>query len=408
MKIAVVEFAGKGGLIHYAFQLCRAMRSLGADVTLVTSEPYELRDLPHNFEVLPALRLWDPKAAPTASGLVRGVRRAERAARYYREWLHLEQLIRKLSPDVVQMGDIRFATDAVPLRRIRSVASVFSDICHNVKPFSGGQNSSGTFRSSSIGAMFYRRLYDLFDTIFVHYDINVAEFVATFPRSAGKVVPIVHGNEALFQELADPAATVETLRSELGLAAQKRVVLFFGTLSAYKGLDILLDAFENVVRRVPEAVLVVAGYPLGGFSVREFGAESQRRGLSDRLRIVDRYVDAGDVAAWMSLADVVVFPYRQVFQSGALHVAQTFGRPIVASRVGAMPEVIADRQSGLLVEPENVAALAGALVELLRDRELAASLGERAADDARRRFSWDSVAEVVLGTYERLQSRRSA
>src|ERR1051326_4572957 len=102
MKIVVVEFAGKGGMIHYVFQLCRAMAEAGADVTLITSKQFELEALPRNFEVQPVIDLWDPKASDDAGSTLRKVRRVARAVRYYREWLRVIKRVAALKPDVVQ------------------------------------------------------------------------------------------------------------------------------------------------------------------------------------------------------------------------------------------------------------------------------------------------------------------
>jgi glycosyltransferase involved in cell wall biosynthesis len=98
----------------------------------------------------------------------------------------------------------------------------------------------------------------------------------------------------------------------------------------------------------------------------------------------------------MELAAVIAFPYREIYQSGALQVAQTFGVPIVASAVGAMQDVIVDGTSGLLVPPEDPEALACAVIRLLNDRELACRLGARAAEDARTVCSWESIARVIV------------
>ncbi len=381
MKITVVEPAARGGLIHYAFQLCRAMQNAGADVTLVTARDYELEGIAHPFKLERRLRLWDPKPSRDSLPRVfRPVRRATRAAIYYREWLRLGAFLRRTKPDVVQFGDIRFATDYAPLAMARRTTRIMADICHNVRPLSG---SEGAFRERSL----FKRIYGLFDTIFVHYDVNAREFARSFPESALKVVPIVHGNEEIFRELASPLPAAR---------GEGSIVLFFGTLSRYKGLDLLLEAFVNV----PDATLVVAGFPAPDFDVDAFRRDAERLGIADRLRLVARYIESSEVASWMELADVIVFPYREIFQSGALHVAQTFGVPIVATRVGAMAEVIRDRETGLVVEPDDVPALSAAIRELLSDRVLARRLGDAAARDAATKYSWRSVAETILTRYE--------
>src|ERR1043166_7403018 len=114
MKIVVIEFAGKGGMIHYVFQLCRAMAEAGADVTLITSKQFELASLPRNFDVQPVIDLWDPKAND-AGPILRKLRRVTRAFRYYTEWLRVIRRVAALKPDVVQVGDIPFPFDLLPL-----------------------------------------------------------------------------------------------------------------------------------------------------------------------------------------------------------------------------------------------------------------------------------------------------
>ncbi|MDX1582852.1 MAG: glycosyltransferase family 4 protein [Thermoanaerobaculia bacterium] len=409
MKIAVVEPIGKGGMIHYAWQLCRAMHELGAAITLVTDRHYELHDLPHPFDLDRSLRLWDPKPErEVESRMLRRVRRSGRALIYYREWLRLMTIVRRMRPDVVQFGDLRFATDLFPLLAIRRIAPIMADICHNVHPFSGGAVSSGSFGASRLEASLYSRSYRQFDTVFVHYDSSVREFARTFPESASRAVRIVHGNEGIFDDLAAADVSEGTLRERLVLSDSASVVLFFGTLSRYKGLDLLLDAFERVAAAAENAVLVLAGYAFSDFDPDDYRAEARERGLAERVHVVDRYIPAEEVRGWMKLAAAAVFPYRSIYQSGALQLAHTFGAPIVATRVGAMSEVIRNEETGLLVQPESRDELAEAIIRLLQDRVLARRLGENAEREARTRFSWSRVAGTILETYEKLQRRKAS
>ncbi len=383
MKIVVIEFAGKGGMIHYVFQLCRAMAEAGAEVTLITSKQFELASLPRNFDVQPTIDLWDPKAND-AGPILRKVRRVGRAIRYYMQWLRVIRRVAALKPDVVQVGDIPFPLDLLPLRLLRRKAPLFADICHNVNPF----DTAGGFGRSRWKRFFYKRIYRLFDIVFVHFDRNAAEFAKFF--GSRRTAVIKHGNEALFEELRDPAIDGAALRTRLRIGNEP-VVLFFGTLSHYKGVDVLVEAFPRIHRETG-ARLVLAGYPLPDFVVPP---------QQDFLTLVPEYIRSEEVAAWMELASVMVFPYRDIYQSGAIHVAQTFGVPTVASAVGAMQDVVEHEVSGLLVPPENAAALAEAVIRLLKERELAARLGSRFAADARGAFSWRTNAETILAAYRR-------
>jgi glycosyltransferase involved in cell wall biosynthesis len=392
MKVAYLEPSGKGGMIHYAYQLCRGLAAAGADVTLITEKNYELAALDPPFRVETTIELWDPKPAgrvSTAPWAVawRKLRRVTRAIRYYREWLRQIRRVGQLQPDVVLIGDIRFPFDLFPLLLLRRKARRFVDICHNVHPFSSG----GGFRRQEF---FYKRIYKLFDVVFVHFERNRAEFLKSFGVDPAKVGVIVHGNEEIFRELRTPGVDANTLRRRLGLPANEPVVLFFGTLSRYKGTDVLIEAFARVQQQTG-ARLVLAGFPFHDFDVAAHQELTRKLGIERSVTWVPEYIDSGDVAAWMELASVIAFPYRDIYQSGALHIAQTFGVPTIASAIGAMQDVLVDEVSGLLVPPGDVDALAAALLRLLADRELAQRLGRRFLEDAQGRFAWKTIAGTI-------------
>lgn len=408
MKIAVVEFTGRSGMIHYAFQLCRALAEAEpAEVVLVTHRNYELEDVDAPFRVDRVLRLWDAK--PLEEGppsglrrLGRVARRTARAVRYYREWARLHRHLVRARPDVVQFGDVRFPTDLVPLAALRRSGLRLVDICHNVDPYALGGTAAGLFRRGALTRAAYRRIYRQFDHVFVHHEVNREAFLRAYGSPPTSVTVIPHGNERLFEELRDPRIDPGVLRRRLELKDDAPVVLLFGTLSRYKGVDLLLEAFARLHADVPAARLVVAGYPMADFDAEAHRRLAAQLGIQGAVRFLFRYVRPEDVAAWMELAAVAVYPYRTVFQSGALQVALTFGVPVVATRVGAMPEVLGDGIEGLLVPPGDPAALADALRRLLEDRELAQRLGGNAARAARTRFAWDKIAKILLNRYRDL------
>lgn len=412
MRIALVEPAGRGGLIHYAFQLGRALADAGAEVTLVTDRSYELDHLPQPFDLHKVLRLWDPKpASPRGSALpaaLRRLRRAGRAVVYYREWGRLLQHLRRLRPDVVQLGDVRFATDVLPVSLLARCDFCLTDVCHNLEPLALGGRAAGLFRASAASRRLYRDIYRHFAVVFAHGEGNRQRLIAAHRLEPWRVVAVPHGNELLFAELADPGRTAPRLRQELDLGAEERVVLLFGTLARYKGVDLALEAFAHLLPRFSSARLVVAGFPLAGFDVEEHRRLARRLGVDDAIRIVPRYVPSNEVAAWMDLADVALFPYREVSQSGALQVAMSFGVPAVATAVGGLPEALRHGSTGLFVPPGDSGALAAALETLLTDGDLAARLGARAAAESRSHFGWERIAELVLNAYGRLLPPRVA
>jgi glycosyltransferase involved in cell wall biosynthesis len=303
---------------------------------------------------------------------------------------------------VVQFGDVRFAIDLPFFWLLRRTGIPMADVCHNVRPF---RRSGALTAGSTLNGRLYRSLYRLFDRVFVHFEANRRTFQEDFDLPREKVSTILHGNQDVFRELGRRGRPVGALRAELGLSPDDRVILFFGTLSRYKGTDLLLEAFPGILAAEPRAALVLAGFPQPGFDLEAHREEARRLGLEERVRFHARYLPSEDVPAWMALADVVAYPYRTVFQSGAIHLAQTFGRPLVATKVGAFPEVVAHGTTGLLIPPDDAAALRDAVSLILARPDMAHFLGRRAALDASVRFDWMRPAGIVVGEYGRMLGR---
>ncbi|KAB2949537.1 MAG: glycosyltransferase family 4 protein, partial [Thermoanaerobaculia bacterium] len=374
VRIAVVEPVGKGGLIHYAFQLCRALAAEGAEVTLVTGRDFELEKLPRPFELRQPFALWDPKPERDAAGpRARRLRRWVRGARYLAAWVRIARALRRLRADWVLLSDLRFAADLAGVALLVASGQRLADVCHNVEPLALAGRAAGGFRSGRATRAIQTAIYRRMDRVLVHYESNRARFLSRYRLPPERVSTIPHGDESLFAELADPRLDAAALRVRIGLPAAAPVVLLLGSLSGYKGVDLLLEAFARVAARRPDARLVLAGFPTPDFDLDEHRRRATGLGLAERVTWAAGYVPATEVAAWLRLAAVAVFPYREVSQSGALALAATFAVPVVASRVGALPEMLEEGAAGLLVAPGEIGPLADAILALLDDPARAAA-----------------------------------
>jgi glycosyltransferase involved in cell wall biosynthesis len=191
--------------------------------------------------------------------------------------------------------------------------------------------------------------------------------------------------------------TRESARETLGL--QGEVVLFFGYVRPYKGLDTLLEAWPRVRARRP-ATLVVAGEFYE--NPAPYRARAQAGGSS--VRLLERYLDDGEVEAVFRAADVVVLPYRSATQSGVTHVAYALGVPVITTDVGGLSETVRPDRTGLVVPPEDPAALADAIVRYFEDgmaERLRAGVAE-----LRREHSWEQLAEQVIALGDQLTPGR--
>ena len=234
-----------------------------------------------------------------------------------------------------------------------------------------------------------RRLAERMDAIVVHtrHGAHLLRELGV-PDERLRVIP--HG---AFERLARLEGA--PLPPELA-AVEGPVVLCFGTVRPYKGVDVLLEAF----RELDGAELWVVGRPLKGSMERYRELASQARG---RVRFVTRYVGEPELPAFFRRADLVALPHRTVDQSGVLYIALAFGKPIVLSAVGGFEEVVEDHGVGRLVPPGDAGVLAAAIQELLANPDERTALGERAAAAASGPYSWDEVARRTLELYEELR-----
>jgi len=175
---------------------------------------------------------------------------------------------------------------------------------------------------------------------------------------------------------------------------KRPVVLFFGLLRPYKGVDVLLEAWSRMGATASPAELWIVGLP-------KMDVTALRAAAPPGVRFVDRFVSDPEAAAYFDRADVVVLPYREIDQSGVLFTALAFGRPMVLSDVGGFPE-IAREGAAELVPPGDADALAEALGTLLQDHGRRRALAARAAELAAGPYSWDAVAAAHQQVYRSL------
>jgi glycosyltransferase involved in cell wall biosynthesis len=233
-----------------------------------------------------------------------------------------------------------------------------------------------------------RRLFARMDAVIAHSEHGAERLRDELGLDPARVRVIPHGAFDYLTRLAEE----KPLPAELE-GAKGPVILFFGLLRPYKGLDLLLEAF----RQVEGAELWIVGNPrMDVEPLRHLAAEAP-----GRVRFVTRFVEDAEVPAIFRRADLVVLPYRDAEQSGVLYTGLAFGKPLVLSSVGGFPEVAANG-AARLVAPEGPDALAEALSELVADPEARERLSSAARAAAAGPYSWDAIARQTLTLYEEL------
>ena len=170
-------------------------------------------------------------------------------------------------------------------------------------------------------------------------------------------------------------------------------ILFFGRIRAYKGIEVLLKAAYIVMKSHPKAKFVIAGN--GDFSPYAAAITPEMN-----LQCHIRYLAEEEIAHFFQQAQMVILPYTEASQSGVIPIAYAFEKPVVASAVGSIPEVVHDHETGLLVPPNNAQALAEAIVYLLDHPDQAKAYGIRGSQLAKTQLSWEKVIETTTQAYQ--------
>ena len=397
IRILFIEQFAVAGLFHYAHSLCQALAERGIEIALLTAADHELTNLPRFYRLLNRLPLWDLFAPGNyqRQGFTRRVVQVWKGFRYlWSLWLSLVTIWQE-QPHIVHTSEMKFLVDLLLYVLPRRFHLVHT--CHSVQRFSdSGQGA--IVRTTKLWHCAQAWMYRRCDGVIFHAAENVGEFRRVYGFEPARWTVIPHGKYDLFlpkQELSTAEA-----RQALGLAVEGHYVLFFGVIRRYKGPDTLLEAMAHLRHSLPEVRLVVAGAPSRDLNPEDLCAQARSLGIEENVIWNIGYVPQERVHLYFYACDVVAFPYRKVYDSGALKIAQALGRPVTVTDTGGLASAVQNGQAGIVVPPENPQAMAKALGTLLSDPALARSFAERGRKLANTTYSWDSVAKQTEQFYQ--------
>lgn len=352
--------APRAGTVQYTHNLANALADRGHHVTLVTGLGFELAEYPRKYTALEVFDRYRPRPGRlvklfwhclTFRPQIIHLQGAQHPALYILLWMVLRVMTRATFVYTPQ--------DVLP---------------NSLRPY-------------HIKA--FRFLYARMRHVFLNAKQNESLVVEHFgvPRERITVLPI-----------ADLTAFVRThvARETPNIPDGAQVVLCFGLIEPRKGIHTLLAAAPDVIRQVPNALILIVGKPL--MDIAPLQRQLEQSGMQEHVRLVPEYASFAQMAGYFTSAKFLVLPYENGWNSGVLASAFGFGKPVVATRVGGFDEVVTDESTGLLVAPKDPGALATAIVRLLNDQGLYARLRanvQAAAGD----ISWETIAGLTERRY---------
>jgi alpha-maltose-1-phosphate synthase len=355
MRVTLITLMDEGGMVHYTSQLSNHLAQK-VDVTVIVPEGC---DLAHFSEQVCIKTVKTPPK---------------------RGWLNKNNLqvwrlfcvISETEPDVIHLsGSHPWIFPLYPFLRIRRYPVVAT--VHDVKLHLG----EATLVARLTNYVYIRSA----DHVFVH-GLKLRNELVNAGIDNSKISVIPHGAYSFFT------------RANAG-AEEDAVILFFGRIHPYKGLEYLLDAMPLILKELPNAQLIIAG--------RGDLAELQQRiQRSLNITVMNEFIPDDQVAELFERAAVVVLPYVEGSQTGVVPIAYSFKKPVIVTNVGSINEVVEDGKTGFIVPPRDAAAIADAVGKILTDRHQRLQMGENAYRKMNEEFSWDTVVRETVRVYTQI------
>ena len=267
----------------------------------------------------------------------------------------------------------------------------FAKICltiHDVKSFSN--NSKFSFYSKLI--------YFFADIIITHNKFSADEIISNYSFLENKIQIIPHGNYIPFIEIEKDK---NFARQKIGINENKFVLLFFGMIKSVKGLDVLLKAMPEIIKNNKEVILLIAGKPWrDNFSKYEEIIKDLK--IEKYCKLDIKFIDHKDVSLYYASSDIVVLPYRRIYQSGVLMMSLCYKKPVIVSDLPSFREIIVDQETGVFFSSDDSLSLANAVSKLMSDNDLMELVRKNAYNLMEQKFSWQRIGKLTNDAYNKI------
>jgi alpha-maltose-1-phosphate synthase len=369
--VLIIDGEGKGGMAHYARNLAGGL-ARHCHAQLYTLQPHD--------------------GLPTGSLVGRWLDASKKGRvlrRNYNPWRSMRlarELLERYRPGVAhivsRVGAFRGLIHEFDRLGINVVCTV-----HDPSPHSERRTLWGRVHTSVYDNYIMPSLLRRATALHVHSIDHARALVERYQVDNSRIYVAQHG-VGLTEQIAAGNVTPPELEQ---LGNSTHTALFFGRIEPYKGLDLLFAATRQVLQQLPSMRLLIAG-------------AGRVPHIPEDIRhcvvLINRFVADEEIKAIFSAARFVVLPYLEATQTGVIPLAAAFDKPAIATRVGALPELVVDGRTGLIVPPQSAAELASAMVSLLVDSQRATAQGASARGYLEQRYGWNQIAAAHLREYD--------
>ena len=377
IKVAVIEpVGGHGGMNFYDFALCRSIVKNGVQASLFTCDKTQVRGN-EGFPVHLAYRNIYGKSASWMRGL-RFCRGSLVALIGSRRSLHTIAHFHFFHVGPLELFNVALAR----LLGFRVVITA-----HDVEAFKQGLSIP----------IFVRLAYRLAERVIAHSQIAKRELIADLGIPERKIDVVPHGN---YLEKVPVDLSLADAKAKLGFSKEQRILLFFGQIKDVKGLDILLQGFALARKTDASLHLLVAGR-LWKTDFSRYAKIIDEFDLQHHCTLHIRYIPDEEVAYFYKCADLVILPYRRIYQSGVVLEAMSFGRPVLVSDIDGMLEAVEDECTGFVFRNQDPEHLAQRIGEIFSVPGYSSDIAKAGLKMVSARNDWTSLGQQTLCTYQR-------
>lgn len=376
-----------GGDRPYAFGLATALISSGAAMDLIGSDELDCPE----FHGKPGVNFLNLRGNQQPDASL--IRKMSRVSMFYAKLIRYAATAKPRIFHILWNNKFQFFDRTLLMLYYRLLGKRIVLTAHNVN--AGRRDSKDT----PLNRLTLRIQYWLADHIFVHSEEMKLELIEEFGVLGSRVTVIPFG---INNSVPNTPLTPIEAKQRLDIRDGKRTILFFGNIASYKGLEYLVTAFQQILARRDDYRLIIAGRPRNRESywtaVREKIGEDVKRG---RILLRAEFIPDEEIEIYFKAADVLVLPYRHIYQSGVLFLGYSFGLPALVADVGSLGDEIVEGSTGFVFKPEDPVDLARA-IERYFASDLYTDLSRRRQeirDYATKRYSWDVVGQVTMSIY---------